>query len=48
MRTRTDTSAPAAPPVVQPRPDIDPERVRKPDDYCPEQVRRLASPEVEP
>jgi hypothetical protein len=31
-----------------PRPDIEPERVRKPDEYCPEQRRRLVSPDVEP
>lgn len=45
METTTTT---ITTPVTIPRPDIDPERVRKPDEYCPEQKRRLIGPGEEP
>lgn len=41
-------TTPAPTPTVIPRPDIEPNRVRKPDEYCPAQKRRLASPDVAP
>jgi len=34
--------------TTRPVPHVNPDRVRKPDEYCPQQKRRLASPDVEP